>query len=246
MAQYQHQIESMDKLSKLSMVAKVRTAFSRRHALATLIGIVKGGAIPFGTFALYHLEMHEDFWQPKAIVVLGGLLYSARTVYGWCLQAFRKEGGPDRLKAIGWCVGIEGFMTVSSTFWLNCAALGLLVLVNAVATGVSLAMEDEAMRAAQAAEEAQAVQADEAVDVPHQDAQIAEIRAELATLRAAQAATPAAPPPAADPTPEAPEAAIAPPLVSTPTSSGAKSRKRSATRRGKSTTRAIKDSAIVN
>jgi len=136
-------------MNKLSTVAKIRTAFAKRNLLATTIGMVKGGSIPAGTFVLYHLEMHNDPWQAKGLIVLGGLIYSAKTVYGWCRQVFRKDDGTaDVLKALGWCAGIEGFMTVSSTFALNCAALGLLILINAVATGVSLAMEDEAMKAA--------------------------------------------------------------------------------------------------
>jgi hypothetical protein len=135
----------------LSTVAKIRTAFARRNCLATAIGMVKGGSIPAGTFALYHLEMHNDPWQFKGLIVLGGLIYSAKTVFGWCKQVFRKEDGTaDTWKALGWCAGIEGFMTVADTFWINCAALALLILVNAVATGVSLAMEDEALKDAEA------------------------------------------------------------------------------------------------
>jgi hypothetical protein len=158
-------------MNKLSIMAKIRTAFALRNLLATLIGAIKGGAIPFGTFVLFHLEMNNDPWQPKGFIVLGGLAYSAKTVYGWCKQVFRKEdGAPDTLKALGWTVGIEGFMTCSSTFWLNCAALALLILVNAVATGVSLAMEDEASKA---------------VEGPRQDveAEIAAARDEIVRLQ---------------------------------------------------------------
>jgi hypothetical protein len=158
-------------MNKLSIMAKIRTAFALRNLLATLIGAIKGGAIPFGTFVLFHLEMNNDPWQPKGFIVLGGLAYSAKTVYGWCKQVFRKENGaPDTLKALGWTVGIEGFMTCSSTFWLNCAALALLILVNAVATGVSLAMEDEASKA---------------VEGPRQDveAEIAAARDEIVRLQ---------------------------------------------------------------
>jgi hypothetical protein len=168
-------------MNKLSTMAKIRTAFSRRNLLATMIGAIKGGAIPFGTFALYHLEMGNDPWQAKGLIVLGGLVYSAKTVFGWCKQVFRKEdGSPDTLKALGWCVGIEGFMTCSSTFWLNCAALALLIAVNAVATGVSLAMEDEAAKAAEAATKTAPTR-----DV---EAELAAVRAEVTMLQATQAA----------------------------------------------------------
>lgn len=132
---------------KLSVMAQIRTAFARRNWLATAIGAVKGGSIPFGTFVLYHLEMANDPWQPKGVLVLCGLIYSIRTVYGWCQQVFRQEdGSPDTWKALGWCLLIEGLMTISSTFWINCGALALLVLINAIATGISLTMEDETLR----------------------------------------------------------------------------------------------------
>ena len=96
-------------IKRLSIVQKIRIAFARRNLLATVIGLVKGGAIPLGGFVLYHVEMAGQPWQPKGVIVLGCLLYSARTVYGWCLQTFRRDDGqPDKLKALGWCVGIEG------------------------------------------------------------------------------------------------------------------------------------------
>jgi hypothetical protein len=134
---------------RMSTMQKLRTAFARRNLLATAFGALKGGAIPAGTFCLYHLEMQNDPWQAKGVIVLGGLVYSAKTVYGWCRKVFRREDGTaDTWKALGWCAGVEGFMTCSSTFALNVAALVVLVLINAIATGVDLVMEDEAARAA--------------------------------------------------------------------------------------------------
>ena len=62
-------------------------------------------------------------------------------------------------------------MMASDTSAVNVTALGLLVLVNAVATGVSLTMEDEASRAAQ---------------VPERDVD-AEVQAAVAAALAAQA-----------------------------------------------------------
>jgi hypothetical protein len=180
-------------MNKLSTMAKIRTALARRNLLATVIGAIKGGAIPFGTFTLFHLEMHNDPWQAKGLIVLGGLVYSAKTVFGWCKQVFRKEdGAPDTLKALGWCVGIEGFMTCSDTFWLNCAALALLILVNAVATGVSLALEDEA---ASVALENAAV----GVETSRVGAEIAAARAEVMKLSQAAQIVPASVRPAKTP-----------------------------------------------
>jgi hypothetical protein len=217
-------------MNKLSTVAKIRTAFSKRNLLATAIGAVKGGAIPFGTFALYHLEMDNDIWQAKGLIVLGGLVYSAKTVFGWCKQIFRRENGEsDTLKALGWCVGIEGFMTCSSTFWLNCAALTLLILVNAVATGVSLAMEDEAAKS-----EFAKAKAEGSAQV---DAEIAavQIKAAFQTTREHTAKVQSASFGAVSP-PGAAEQAAKP-----------VSRKRTSAKRSKRSTRiARKDAALVN
>jgi hypothetical protein len=67
--------------------------------------------------------------------VLGGLVFSALTVFRWGRLAF---GSP--VKALGFVVLAEGVMTFCSTAWLSVVALGYLVLINAIATGCTIAL----------------------------------------------------------------------------------------------------------
>jgi hypothetical protein len=127
-----------------SIVSKIRIAFSRRNALATVLGIFHGAPIPVGVFSIMHIEMENQVWQWKGLIVLAGLLYSAKTVYKWGKQVFRGEdGSPDTIKALGFVGMIEGMMVVSNMMWLNIVGLVILILINAIAGGVSMAMDAE-------------------------------------------------------------------------------------------------------
>jgi hypothetical protein len=68
-------------------------------------------------------------------LALGGLLFSARTVYAWGRLAFQASG-----KALGFVVLMEGVMTMSHTPWLSPAALAYLVAINGIATGCTLSL----------------------------------------------------------------------------------------------------------
>lgn len=130
--------------SNPSIVSKIRIAFSRRNALATVLGIFHGAPIPVGVFSIMHIEMQNQVWQWKGLIVLAGLLYSAKTVYKWGKQVFRGEdGSPDTIKALGFVGMIEGMMVVSNMMWLNIVGLVILILINAIAGGVSMAMDAE-------------------------------------------------------------------------------------------------------
>lgn len=118
------------------IVDQVRIAFRPRNRLATALGGVLGGAVPVASWQLAHHEIDaaRDLWaQLPAWLVLGGLLFSALTVFGWARSAF---GSPA--KALGFVVLLEGVLVASSTSWLGAGALGLLVAINATATGVRL------------------------------------------------------------------------------------------------------------
>lgn len=117
------------------VVEQVRIALAREHRLATLIGALLGAVVPFVTFIVAHYQLSAEPWRdPKALLVLGGLLYSARTVYQWGRLAL--DSWP---KALGFTVLLEGVMVASSQLWLAVVALVYLCLINAIATGVTLA-----------------------------------------------------------------------------------------------------------
>lgn len=123
----------------VGVVSQVRTAFRRDNALATTCGAVLGGFVPAATFSVAHGELSASapLWtQPLALLVLGGLVFSALTVAAWGRMAFKSP-----VKAVGFTVLIEGVMTFSHQTWLSCVALAYLVLINAIATGVTLSRQ---------------------------------------------------------------------------------------------------------
>jgi len=122
----------------LGVVAQVRMAFQRQQLLATLLGGLLGGFVPAATFTVAHQEVLATVplrHQPLALLVLGGLVYSAKTVYAWGRMAFASGA-----KALGFTLLIEGVMTCSSVEWLSYAALAYLIAINAIATGCILAL----------------------------------------------------------------------------------------------------------
>lgn len=124
------------KLSKsLGIVDQVRVALAPQYRLAAFIGALLGAVVPLSTFVVLHDELDTaNPFDPRWLVVAGGLLYSATTVYRWGRLAFASAP-----KALGFTVLIEGVMTLATDTWLAIAALSYLVAMNAVATGVTLA-----------------------------------------------------------------------------------------------------------
>lgn len=120
---------------KLGVVDQVRLACARKSRVGTIVGALLGGLVPFATFMIAHqeLDLASPWTDPLALLVLGGLLYSATTVYQWGKLALT-----SRVKAFGFVVLVEGVMVCSSQQWLAVTALVYLILINAIATGVTL------------------------------------------------------------------------------------------------------------
>jgi hypothetical protein len=72
--------------------------------------------------------------QLSTYLVLGGLVYSAKTVYDWGSLAFKLP-----IKAVGFVVLLEGVMVTAKTPWLGVVALVYLIVINGVATACTLA-----------------------------------------------------------------------------------------------------------
>jgi hypothetical protein len=119
---------------RLGILDEVRLALHPRNRAAAYLGAALGGGVPAATYQLAHHELARGpvVWA----LVAGGLLFSALTVVRWATSAF---GSP--VKAFGFTVLLEGVLLYSSTTWLSIAALLYLVFINAVATGVRLALE---------------------------------------------------------------------------------------------------------
>jgi hypothetical protein len=118
----------------IAVVAQVREAFRPRARLAALLGALLGGFVPLATYTLAHDEL-ASLLSVQAVIVAGGLLFSARTVVAWARLAFASPA-----KAIGFTVLLEGVMTLAHTPWLALAALAYLIGINAIATGTTLAL----------------------------------------------------------------------------------------------------------
>lgn len=120
------------------VVDEVIIATAARNRLATTLGFILGGFVPVGSFTVAHYEVtafNLANWAPL-LMVLGGLAYSALTVYQWGVKAFE-----SKCKAFGFVLLIEGIMTLSHTQWLSVAALLLLVSINGISTGTKLALK---------------------------------------------------------------------------------------------------------
>lgn len=121
----------------MNILAQIRVAI--KHPGAVIAGAFLGAMVPVSTWTLLHLEgVVRDPWQFRGLVVLGGLVYSATTVYQWGKLAF-----VSGFKAFAFCGLVEGVMVTSTTPWLNAVALGYLVVINALATGCRLATADK-------------------------------------------------------------------------------------------------------
>jgi hypothetical protein len=103
-----------------------------KNRLATVAGFLLGGLVPFATFSVAHSEV-TGMWDYHVLLVLGGLLFSAKTVYAWSKMAFQNAS-----KAAGFVVLIEGVMVLSSLSWLSWMCLVYLVVINGIATGCLL------------------------------------------------------------------------------------------------------------
>jgi len=125
-----------------------------RHAVrspgAALLGATLGGIIPVAVYDLAHarevvgwtdLPIFRSLGTPSMVLVLGGLLFSAKTVYQWATAAFA-----DRAKAAGFVVMLEGTLLFSTNSVLAHVMLGYLVAINAIATACLLARRDQSER----------------------------------------------------------------------------------------------------
>jgi hypothetical protein len=116
---------------RLTVILQVRRAFLPGARLAAFTGLVIGGFVPVAIWAVVHFEVQSipALW----FLVAGGLLYSALTVFHWIVSAFGSA-----YKAVGFCILLEGIMTLAHNLALSFAALIILVFINAVSAACAL------------------------------------------------------------------------------------------------------------
>lgn len=120
---------------KLSVISQVYEAL--KSPVALTFGVLLGAFIPCAIFFVAHQEVKQFSWDyiVPMILVFGGLVYSAKTVWIWTNHAFSCP-----YKATGFVLLTEGVMTFSHIEWLSTVALCYLAVINAVATGCQLAL----------------------------------------------------------------------------------------------------------
>lgn len=132
-----------DRAATVDIVSQLECAVRRPQA--TLIGALVGGLVPWFARTLAHEEV-PDAWTAGShglalamiAVVLGCALFSALTVYKFGRATF----GDDR-KAIGFTLALEGVMLVSHGA-TSVAALTVLILINALGNGSTIALARDA------------------------------------------------------------------------------------------------------
>lgn len=116
-----------------------------RRPQATLIGALVGGLVPWFARTLAHEEVPSTWTSGNhalaygmLAVVLGCALFSALTVYKFGCATFG-----DTRKAIGFTLAVEGVMLVSQGA-TSTAALVVLIVINALANGSTIALARDA------------------------------------------------------------------------------------------------------
>ena len=109
--------------TQYSILGQLRALRGQR--LATVIGGVIGAVVPVLVYRIAHYHAAETpaLW----LIVAGGLLFSASSVYGWGLKLF----GGAWYKAGGFTILLE-LATIFVNGWESRLALSILVLINAV------------------------------------------------------------------------------------------------------------------
>ena len=120
---------------------QIDPTFSRWRAAG---GAVFGASVPVSVFTISQLippETMLDTWRNFGlwVAVLGGLVFSAGTVYAYGCTVFRDPTTrlPKKWKAASFCLLAETIMTLAPSMFLplQVAMLAILVLSNAVETG---------------------------------------------------------------------------------------------------------------
>lgn len=124
-------------MNNMSIMKQVRTA-TRGSRLAVFGGFLLGGLIPAASFLVAHNEVTSPTGSPAPfVIVLGGLMFSALTVFQWGRSAFQSTW-----KALGFVTLTEGVMVFSGQQALSVVCLAYLVVINGLATGCRLAIQD--------------------------------------------------------------------------------------------------------
>jgi hypothetical protein len=119
-----------------SVIDQTRVAFSV-SAIGSMVGLILGSSVPLTTFAIAHYEWKEIL-SVYSFIVVGGLVFSAKNVFVWGKGAFR-----DSWKAAGFVILMELTMIFSQIKWVSFMGLGILIAINAIASGANLVIKPQ-------------------------------------------------------------------------------------------------------
>ena len=149
----------VDRSATTDVVTQLEIAIRRPHA--ALIGALVGAVVPWFARTLAHEELpaawsggNRALAAIMIAVVMGCAVFSALTVY-----KFGKATFGDVRKAVGFVLAMEGVMLISHGT-TSTVALAVLIAINALANGATIAMSrDAAMRRREADERRAATRA---------------------------------------------------------------------------------------
>ena len=118
-----------------SVIYQVKRAFKSGNRLATFVGMLLGSFVPIGVYFTCHRAGFAWNVGAPSGLVLGGLCYSAQTVFQWARMAFT-----GAVKSLGFTLLLEGILVTSQTHWLAIVALAYLCAINSIATGCTLSL----------------------------------------------------------------------------------------------------------
>lgn len=128
-------------MNNISILDQLEQATHKKNRLAFAFAAPLAGIIPFFSWWLIHFEVSQNplLW----LVAIGGLIYSAITVFSWGKTAFQSG-----IKSFGFVLLLEGILTFSVTLWVSIVSLGFLIVINAIATSTNLVLDKKSNRAA--------------------------------------------------------------------------------------------------
>ena len=135
----------------ISITEQIRRAFKKNNRLPFGIGAAMGAFVPVAIFCLTQYTMgvsHDLVMGCKEYpwlmgLIIGGCVFSAKSVYQWSRAAFAN----DRVKAAGFVVLLEGCMVLAPILTLKIIAGLFLVLINAFSSGSSVLLEKKEVAA---------------------------------------------------------------------------------------------------
>lgn len=132
------------------VIEQTRRAMAPGNRLAFLFGCIMGGVVPLITWHTAHYAIRglspfgSTTWFQLAcawVIVVAGFIVSGITVWQWAYRAF---GGP--MKSTAFVVLFELGMLTSQSWYIHLPLLFLLILINGIGTGTSLALDTQQVR----------------------------------------------------------------------------------------------------